>query len=388
MDRTERTIKWRSLPNVSSDASEPRNPLPAVCDVSVTNVCNAACDFCGFSREKKLAGPRRYIDPDEFARAMPMLRNRRIRYMTLQGGEPLVHPQIESLVGSATKAGIQCGVITNGWFLPRHIKQLAAAGLKRLLISIDSADMREHERNRGLPGLEGRIREGIAQAHAFGIPVCATVTVSHLVQYAALPETLEQLGFDSVVFSYPRRDAFGSTSLVYDENSTLVDLSRDELLEALSAIEGLKKRFRVMDPSAALNEVARFVRGEQQLIPCIAGSKYFYIDWNLDVWRCEPWHEPMGSVFDLDRLPDQREPCNACMMGCYRHASVLMHGAMGVTESVYALGRGELRTAVSLLFQRGVAYSLWALATEELPRTALAALAGRTGPRRSSPQSA
>ncbi|WP_069266577.1 radical SAM protein [Paraburkholderia nodosa] len=388
MDRTERTIKWRSLPNVSNDANEPRNPLPAVCDVSVTNVCNAACDFCGFSREKKMAGPRRYLDPDAFERAMPMLRRRKIRYMTLQGGEPLVHPQIESLVGSATKAGIQCGVITNGWFLPRHIKQLADAGLKRLLISIDSADMSEHEHNRGLPGLAARIREGITQAHAFGIPVCATVTVSRLVRYAALPETLNQLGFDSVVFSYPRRDAFGSTSLVYDENSKLVDLSRDELLEALSAIEALKKRFRVMDPGAALDEVARFVRGEQQLIPCIAGSKYFYIDWNLDVWRCEPWHEPMGSVFDLDRLPDQREPCNACMMGCYRHASVLMHGAKAVTDSVYALGRGELRSAVSLLFQRGVAYSLWSLATEELPRTALGALAGRSGARRSSPQGA
>jgi len=185
MDRTERTIKWRSLPNVSNDANEPHNPLPAVCDVSVTNVCNAACDFCGFSREKKMAGPRRYLDPDAFERAMPMLRRRKIRYMTLQGGEPLVHPQIESLVSSATKAGIQCGVITNGWFLPRHIKQLAAAGLKRLLISIDSADMSEHEHNRGLPGLAARIREGIAQAHAFGIPVCATVTVSHLVRYAS-----------------------------------------------------------------------------------------------------------------------------------------------------------------------------------------------------------
>ncbi|TDG03835.1 radical SAM protein [Paraburkholderia guartelaensis] len=388
MDRTERTIKWRSLPNVSNDANEPHNPLPAVCDVSVTNVCNAACDFCGFSREKKMAGPRRYLDPDAFERAMPMLRRRKIRYMTLQGGEPLVHPQIESLVSSATKAGIQCGVITNGWFLPRHIKQLAAAGLKRLLISIDSADMSEHEHNRGLPGLAARIREGITQAHGFGIPVCATVTVSHLVQYESLPETLSHLGFDSVVFSYPRRDAFGSTSLVYDENSKLVDLSRDELLEALSAIEALKKHFRVMDPSAALDEVARFVRGEQQRIPCIAGSKYFYIDWNLDVWRCEPWHEPMGSVFDLDRLPDQREPCNACMMGCYRHASVLMHGAKAVTDSVYALGRGELRNAVGLLLQRGVAYSLWALATEELPRTALTALAGRPGARRSSPQGA
>ncbi|NUY32634.1 radical SAM protein [Paraburkholderia sp. JPY303] len=386
MNTTERIIKWRDLRHVDTAVSEPRNPLPAVCDVSVTNVCNAACDFCGFSREKNLAGPRRYLDPDEFARALPILRRRRIRYMTLQGGEPLVHPQIASLVASATRAGIQCGVITNGWFLPRHIKQLAAAGLKRLLISIDSADMREHEHNRGLRGLEARIREGITQAHSFGIEVCASITVSRLVRYESLPETLNRLGFDAVVFSYPRREAFGSSSLVYDEDSKLVDLNTDELLDALNAIASLKKHFRVMDPSAALDEVARFVRGERQLVPCIGGSKYFYIDWNLDVWRCEAWSEPMGSVFDLDRLPDQREPCNACMMGCYRHASILMHGAIAVTDSVYALGRGQLRTAVSLLFQRSVAYSLWALSVEELPRASLMSFARRMGGRRSTPQ--
>ncbi|MGF6661316.1 hypothetical protein QF000_002961 [Paraburkholderia atlantica] len=187
-------------------------------------------------------------------------------------------------------------------------------------------------------------------------------------------------------FSYPRREAFGSSSLVYDEDSKLVDLNTDELLDALNAIASLKKHFRVMDPSAALDEVARFVRGERQLVPCIGGSKYFYIDWNLDVWRCEAWSEPMGSVFDLDRLPDQREPCNACMMGCYRHASILMHGAIAVTDSVYALGRGQLRTAVSLLFQRSVAYSLWALSVEELPRASLMSLARRMGGRRSTPQ--
>ncbi|RKE37608.1 MoaA/NifB/PqqE/SkfB family radical SAM enzyme [Paraburkholderia sp. BL23I1N1] len=381
MDSKEQGIVWRDRLHVDRNASEPQNPLPAVCDVSVTNLCNAACDFCGFSRDKHLAGPRRYLEPDEFARALPILRRRRIRYMTFQGGEPLVHPEIESLVALATQAGMHCGLITNGWFLPRHIEQLAAAGLKRLLISIDSADMSEHELNRGLHGLEARIVEGIARAHAFGIPVCASVTVSRLVRYDALPETLARLGFDAVTFSYPRREPFGSTSLVYDEKSALVDLSRDELLDALGEIANLKKRFRVMDPSAALTEVARFVRGEEQLIPCIGGSKYFYIDWNLDVWRCEAWSEPMGSVFDFDRIPDQREPCNACMMACYRHASVLMHGAIAATDSVYALGRGDFRVAVSSLFQRSVAYSLWALSIEELPRLALTSLAGRIGRR-------
>src|SRR5205085_704753 len=99
----------------------------------------------GFSRDKDLIGPRRYIDLDGFSRALPILRRRRIRYLTFQGGEPLVHPQINSLVAAATAAGIQCGLITNGWFLPRHVDELAAAGLKRLMISIDSHSMAKHE---------------------------------------------------------------------------------------------------------------------------------------------------------------------------------------------------------------------------------------------------
>jgi len=58
-----------------------------------------------------------------------------------------------------------------------------------------------------------------------------------------LPGTLRRLGFDDVAFSYPRAEPFGSTSLVYSENSHLVDLDRDELLAALEAIRQLRKQF-------------------------------------------------------------------------------------------------------------------------------------------------
>lgn len=367
-------VTLESRGSMSDGREAHSNLLPAVCDVSVTNVCNAACDFCGFSRDKNLAGPRRYVDLAEFSRALPILRRRRIRYMTLQGGEPLVHPAISSLVAAATRAGIDCGLITNGWFLPRHIEALVTAGIKRLLISIDSNNMASHEANRGLNGLNARIEEGIARARTHCIPVWACVTVNRLVNYEALPEALERLGFDAVTFSYPRRERFGSSSLVYSEDSALVDLRPEEILAALESIKQMKKRFRVLDPNASLAEVARFVRGEKQLVPCIAGHKYFYVDWNLDVWRCEPWAEPMGSVFDLDHIPDQREACNACMMSCYRHASALMHGAIAVTDSAQALARGDVRSAVSSLFQRGVAFSLWALAVDEWPRAALSSL--------------
>ena len=345
--------------------------LPAICDVSVTNLCNAACDFCGFARDKNLAGPRRYIDLAGFSRAVPIMRRRRIRYVTFQGGEPLVHPEIVALVKAAAQGGIECGLITNGWFLPDHIEALATAGLKRLLVSIDSDSMAKHELNRGLEGLRRRMVEGIATARKLGIPTSASVTVSRLVDYEALPETLERLGFYAVTFSYPNREPFASNSLVYSEHSTLIDQQPDELLEALAAIRRMKKRFRVLNPALSLDEVARSIRGEKQLIPCIGGHKYFYLDWNLDIWRCEAWTQPMGSVFDLDDFPDQRDECNACRMACYRHASALMHGAIAVTDSAQALARGNLSNAIRSLFQRGVADSLWALTAEHYPRLAL-----------------
>jgi hypothetical protein len=58
-------------------------------------------------------------------------------------------------------------------------------------------------------------------------------------------------------------------------------------------------------------------------------STRFYLDWNLNIWRCEAWTETLGLVFDLDRIPDQRDPCNACMVTCYRNASMLMQLGCG-----------------------------------------------------------
>lgn len=338
--------------------------LPSVCDISVTNVCNAACDFCGFSRDKTLAGPARYLDADKFATALPILLRRGIRYVTFQGGEPLVHPDIVRLVALTAATGIAPAVITNGWFLPRYIDLLARAGLRELVVSLDSANLVEHERNRGLAGLEARIIEGIERAHAFDLHVQASVTVSRLIRYAELPETLRRLGFDSVSFSYPRREPFGSSSLVYGAESGLIDLDREELLEALAAIRQLRTQFPVFNPVASLDEVGRFVRGETQMIPCVGGYKYFYLDWNLDIWRCEAWSEPMGSVFDLDRIPDRRDRCNACMMACYRNASTLMHAPIAVRDAAHAFAGGQFGEGIALLFQQGVAQSIWALINE------------------------
>ena len=115
-------------------------------------------------------------------------------------------------------------LITNGWQLPNKPE----AGLQNLLVSIDSTDLDAHERNRSLQGVRERIRSGIALMKDKGVLVIASVTVSKLVDLDALPHTLTSLGFEAVTFSYPRKAAFGSSSLVYSEDSSLVDFSNDE----------------------------------------------------------------------------------------------------------------------------------------------------------------
>jgi hypothetical protein len=54
---------------------------PALCNVAVTNACNAACDFCTFARGRVGARNLRWIDAEQFGRALDIVRKRDIRYI-------------------------------------------------------------------------------------------------------------------------------------------------------------------------------------------------------------------------------------------------------------------------------------------------------------------
>src|SRR5215468_7816647 len=232
-----------------------RSLVPAVCDVSVTNVCNATCDFCSYAYNKQLIKDKRWIDRADFARALPILYRRGIRYVSFQGGEPLLHPEIERLVADAHAIGMRPILITNGWLLPQKIAGIIAAGLGTLLVSIDSHSLADHERNRGLKGVGERVRQGLAVARRNGVPTLASVTVNRMVQYERLPELLRWLGFDGVTFSYPRLEPLGSSSMVFNPTSSLVSSQAEELVEALEAIKALKKQFPVLNPTHSIDDI-------------------------------------------------------------------------------------------------------------------------------------
>src|SRR5204862_1969071 len=57
------------------------------------------------------------------------------------GGEPMLHPDLDDLIRHIRSHGMLAGLITNGYFLvPKRIKELNAAGLDFLQISIDNVE--------------------------------------------------------------------------------------------------------------------------------------------------------------------------------------------------------------------------------------------------------
>ena len=60
-----------------------RHGGPSICNIAVTNVCNATCDFCNFAYDKGLVTHRSYIDVDNYRSALDILYRRGVRYSSL-----------------------------------------------------------------------------------------------------------------------------------------------------------------------------------------------------------------------------------------------------------------------------------------------------------------
>ncbi len=321
---------------------------PGFCQIALTNACNAACGFCSFARLPK----DKWIVPEtaEIARAIDALAARGVGYLVFVGGEPLLHPGLYELISHARRLGLASLICTNGSLLRQeNIDRLVEAGLKGVIISIDAPDEERHNQNRGIPNLCGRIREANRLLRARGFNPTASVTVSRLVgDFGLLPGFVRGLGFGKLTFSYPL-SYLGSSYLSYS-SSPLIDFSREELVAIFERLIALKGEIPVLNPRGSLEEMIRALKGERPRFPCLAGYKYFFIDWNLDLYRCHYVKRPMCKAQDFARAELIRDDCTACMIDCYRDPSVLQYAAVAVSDSLRSLRAGRLGEAARRLF--------------------------------------
>ncbi len=317
---------------------------PGTCHFAITSICNAKCDFCNFAVDRLPMSARHSVTLEGAKQAIDILNWNGVHFVIFTGGEPLAHRDFAAMVRHASDLGMATTLVTNGWLLtPDRIEALADAGLASVYISIDAASADVHEKNWGLPGVCARIREANVILKRADIGTAASVTMSRLVDYEKLPAFMESLGFDSLTFSYPLA-ALSSTYLSYSD-SKLVAYTSEELHEAFELAKSLKQHFTVLNPTASIEDLQRHLRGEPEVFSCIAGWKFFYLDWHLDLYRCHNWDRPMCHITEFDGSQRFRDGCTACMIDCYRDNSVMQHIGVAVSDGFHAAARGRLREA-------------------------------------------
>ena len=338
---------------------------PGFCQFALNNVCNARCGFCNFALDKLPKAHWKYATHQGAMDSIDILYKNSVRYLVLTGGEPMLHRDLIEIVARATNLGMKVLLVTNGGLLKsKKIHALAEAGLSSFIISIDAATVEAHEENRGLPGVCEKIREANKIISELGLHSTASVTMSRLVDYDAMPDFLESLGFTAVTFSYPLSEL--QSNFLSFSDSDLVNYSKDELLESFEKVKGLKDRITVVNPTAGLEEMQRFLRKEEQQFPCLGGFQYFYLDWNLDLWRCHNWKTPMCSIYDFDGSQRVRDGCTQCMIDCYRDSSVMQHIGVSTHDAFQALKQGKPGAALKAVTKQGNLGSIKSL-MEQLP---------------------
>jgi MoaA/NifB/PqqE/SkfB family radical SAM enzyme len=336
---------------------------PGYLQFAITNICNADCAFCGFARSQFNPKARRSVTLEEALDVVDIAVKNHIGYLLFVGGEPLVHRDLRAMVRYAAERGLRPMICTNGaLWTEENMRALADDGLTSVIMSIDAHDVARHEANRGLPDVCRKIKRANAFFQDAGIQTTASVTASRLIEdYEKLPAFLESLGFRSCTFSYPLTSL--ASSYLSFSDSGLVKYSREELVEVFERIKTLKRRngFPVVNPMASLTEMQRHLRGERERFGCLGGHKYFYLDWNLDLYRCHFWERPMCKVYDWDDSKLIRDDCTRCMIDCYRDPSVLQRVAVNASDAWHALRRGRLLTAAKHAFDPRNLTSLKAL---------------------------
>lgn len=323
---------------------------PALCNIAITNSCNATCDFCNFANGKIARQNLRWIDVTQLDLALDILHRRGIRYVSLFGGEPLLHPQVSDMIAMAVAKGMGTSLITNGWLLPSKLDELAVSGLKTIYISMDAASVTAHESNRGLARLVERIRAATARMPELGITPIAQVAMSKLINdYQALGPFLSDLGFEAVAFSYPQRMRLGSSSLAWSDSSNLVNFTDRELVSAFEAVDDLRRTFPVNNPRSSVADMKRHLLKKPEHFACYGGYKSFYMDWNFNIWRCDAWQKPMCSVWDFENTPLIRDGCTACIADCYRDSSVMLHFAVSLGDAGDRVREGKWLAALKLI---------------------------------------
>jgi len=138
--------------------------------ISVTDRCNFRCTYCMPFDEYVWIDKREVLTFEEITRLASLFAELGANKIRLTGGEPLLRQNLDTLIGKlAPIRGIEdlC-LTTNGALLVEQAPALAAAGLRRINVSLDTLDAVKFKQMTKRGDLE-RVLAGLAAAKRAGL---------------------------------------------------------------------------------------------------------------------------------------------------------------------------------------------------------------------------
>jgi MoaA/NifB/PqqE/SkfB family radical SAM enzyme len=218
--------------------------------------CNLDCGYCNEYDEVSKPVPL-----EEMKKRLDILADMGTSMITISGGEPLMHPELEEVIRHMRRRGIYAGMITNGFLLSKErIGKLNDAGLEYLQISIDNVTPDEVSK-KSLKTLDIRL-EWLAQYAVFQVNINSVLGsgVKNPEDALTIAHRAVELGFTSTV------------GIIHDGFGQLKSLSPRQI-EIFEEIMTLGKR-----SFSRFNDFQHSVaRGKEHNWRCRSGSRYLYV---------------------------------------------------------------------------------------------------------------
>jgi MoaA/NifB/PqqE/SkfB family radical SAM enzyme len=229
---------------------------PVLAHIIPIRRCNLSCAYCNeFDDHSKP------VPTEEMYRRIDWLASLGTSIITISGGEPLLHPELDALIRRIRSHGMIAGMITNGYLLTaRRIEELNRAGLEYLQISIDNVQPDDVSK-KSLKVLDAKLRL-LAEHAEFHVNINSVLGsgVRNPEDALVVARRAIELGFTSTV------------GIIHDSAGQLRPLGPREQ-EIFREIMHMGKR-----SFARLHQFQHNIsRGLPNQWRCRAGSRYLYI---------------------------------------------------------------------------------------------------------------
>jgi MoaA/NifB/PqqE/SkfB family radical SAM enzyme len=249
--------------------------------------CNLACRYCN-----EYDGVSAPVPLPVMLRRADLLAGLGTSAITISGGEPLLHPDLDTLVARIRERGMVATLITNGYLLSRErIERLNRAGLDHLEISIDNVEPDEVSM-KSLRLLEPKL-VWLADHAEFSVAINSVVGsgIKNPEDALQVAKRARELGFISHV------------GVIHDGHGQLKPLGEREM----AVYRELRNRRSGPLRLASLFQ-DNLAAGRPNKWSCRAGARYLYVDENGLVHYCSQQRGRPGiPLEDYARADVERE---------------------------------------------------------------------------------